>query len=95
MQQRLAIHFKIDGRDYDFKSPPEEEVFLRNADKLIRDRIDFHRGRGLRDMVEIMTVVAFECLVANLKSEEQARQTQNRVYDKIAQLNKTIVTSLS
>ena len=94
MQERLTIHFRINGRDYDFKSPPEEEVFLRNADKLIRERIEFHKGKGVRDSVEIMTVVAFECLVANLKSEEQARQTQNRVYDKIAQLNKTVTDSL-
>lgn len=87
MDDRLSIHVKIADRDYTFKSLPEEETFLRDAVKMIRDRIDVHRARGMRDTQDILAVVAVECLVASLKTDDQARRTQKRIYDKVSQID--------
>jgi cell division protein ZapA len=95
MEERLSIRIKIADRDYAFKSLPEEEVFLRDAGKLIRERIEVHRSRGVRDTQDILALVALDCLVSSLKTDDQARQMQNRIYDRIAQLNQTITPSLA
>lgn len=94
MEERLSIRIKIADRDYTFKSLPEEEVFLRDAGKLIRERIEVHRSRGVRDTQDILALVALDCLVSSLKTDDQARQMQNRIYDRIAQLSQTITPSL-
>ncbi len=87
MDDQLYIHVKIADHEYTFKSLPEEETFLRDAVKMIRDRIDVHRSRGMRDTQDILAVVAVECLVANLKTDDQARRTQKRIYDKVSQID--------
>jgi cell division protein ZapA len=95
MDNRLTVNLKIDGRDYSFKSQPEEETFLREAGRLIRDRIEVHKSRGMRDPQDILTIVALESLVASLKADDQARHLQNRIYDKLAQLNHAIAPALA
>ena len=95
MEERLSITIKIANRDYPFKSPPEEEAFLREAAKLVRERIDLHRDRGVRDTQDILTLIALESLVASLKVDEQSRQLQNRLYDRITQMNQAVRQSLT
>lgn len=90
MEEILSIHLKIADRDYTFKSLPNEETMLREAWRLIRDRVEFHRNRGMRDTQDVMALIAMESLVGGLKSEEQSRQLQNRVYDKVTQLNQMV-----
>jgi cell division protein ZapA len=91
MNDLLSIHVKIADRDYTFKSLPEEETFLRDAVKMIRDRIDVHRSRGVRDTQDILALVALDCLVASLKTDDQARRTQKRIYDKVSQIDQITV----
>ncbi|CCG99385.1 cell division protein ZapA [Fibrella aestuarina BUZ 2] len=95
MEELLSIHLKIADRDYTFKSPPEEETMLREAWRLIRDRVEVHRNRGMRDTQDVMALIAIECLVTSLKSDEQSRQLQNRVYDKVAKLNQLVISTLA
>ncbi len=95
MENRLSIHIKIADRDYSFKALPEEETFLREAGKLIRDRIDVHRSRGVRDTQDILALVALDCLVTSLKSEDQSRQLQTQVYDRVMRMNQLLEPSLA
>lgn len=95
MEERLNIHLKIAGHDFTFKSTREEETFLRDADRMIRERIEVHRNRGVSDIQDILTIVALESLVASLKADEQSRLLQSRIYDRLAQLNHALAPSLA
>jgi cell division protein ZapA len=94
MDTSVPVKFKINGRDFRFASPPEEETFLREAEKLVQERIEVHRKRGYRDPQDILTVIALEALVSSLKADEQARQLQGRIYDKLNQLSHAITPAL-
>ena len=92
MDDRLVLNIKIADRDYKLRSIPEEEIFVREAARMIRERIDVHRSRGVRDTQDVLALVALDCLVASLKIDDQARQTQTRVHDRLSQLNQNLAS---
>lgn len=88
---KLSIHLKIFDQEYTIKSPPEEEIFVRQASKLIQDRISFYRQtKQARKDADIIAMVALECVVARLKGDDQSQRLQEMVVDKITQLDKVI-----
>jgi cell division protein ZapA len=94
MDTSVPVIFKINGRDFRFTSQPEEETLLRTAEKLVQERIEVHKKRGFRDPQDILTVIALEAIVGSLKADEQARQLQSRIYDKLSQLSHAITPAL-
>lgn len=88
---KLSIHLKIFDQEYTIKSPPDEEIFVREAGKLIQERINFHRRtKSARKDEDVIAMVALECVVARLKGDDQSQRLQKMVVDKITQLDKVI-----
>ncbi len=91
---KLSIRLKIVDREYVLKTPPDEEFFLREAGKLIQERIRHHREAGVRDTQDVMALVALECVVARLKGDDNAQRFLNMVDDRATQLDKVISPSI-
>lgn len=92
---QLSIHLKIFDQDYTIKTPPAEEAFLREAGKIIQERINFHRGKGTQKDRDVIAMVALECVVASLKVDNQAQRLQKMVSDKIAQIDQVISSEIT
>ncbi len=91
----LSIHLKIFDQDYTIKSPPHEETFVREAGKLIQERVSFYRARGIQKDRDVIAIVALECVVASLKSDEQGQRLTDMADDRILQMDKVISSSIA
>jgi cell division protein ZapA len=92
--QLLTVHILVADRKIGLSTPPEEEIYLREAGKLIQERIRYYRELGFRDNQEVLSRIALDGVVARLKGDEQMQRLQKMVYDKIAQLNQAAAVVL-
>lgn len=92
---KLSIRLKIFDVEYTIKSPANEEILVREAGKLIQERVSFHR-RGKDGILDraVIAQIALECVVATLKSNAESQRFQDMVGDKITQLDKVISSAL-
>ncbi|WP_234734957.1 cell division protein ZapA [Tellurirhabdus bombi] len=93
MEDVLSIKVRIAGRDYPAKVSAEEESYLREAGRLINERMRLYRERGFREDQDILTMVAIDSIVAQLKGDEYKDQLQTMVTERISRLDK-LVTSV-
>jgi cell division protein ZapA len=91
----LPVQIQIADRSIGLLCPPEEEEYLREAGRLIRERIVFYRELGFRDTQEVLARIALDALVARLKGDDQLERTQRLVFEKVTQLNQTVAGALS
>lgn len=91
----LSIKIKIADREYPMKVRVEDEQRVRNAGKLINERIRSYREQfGIDDKQDLLAMVAFDSLVDKLQSEESKSSTDESVLEKINYLNNLISQSL-
>jgi len=91
----LSINIRIAGREYPIKSPAEEEFYLREAARLINERIKAYRERGYREDQDILAMIAVDSIVARLKGDEYAKQLQQIVVERVNRLDKLVSPVLS
>lgn len=94
MKDQLSIRIEIADRVYRLKSQPEEEAYIRNAEKIIEERIKFYRELGARDTQDIMAMIAIDALVTQQKGDELVQRLQRLVVDRITQLDQLITPAL-
>ena len=93
--EKLSIRLKIADREYPMKVEPEEEEKVRNAGKLINERLKSYRDQfGIDDKQDLLAMVAFDSVVDKLKSEKELEVTDNSVQEKVDHLNRLISQSL-
>jgi len=91
----LSIKIKIADREYPMKVKPEDEERVRKAGKNINERIRSYRERfGIDDKQDLLAMVAFDCLVDKLESEENNGNLDESVLEKINQLNHLVNQAL-
>lgn len=91
----LSIKIKIADREYPMKVKPEDEERVRKAGKNINERIRSYRERfGIDDKQDLLAMVAFDCLVDKMETEENKGDLDDSVLEKINQLNHLINQSL-
>ena len=79
----ISIKIKIAERTYPMKVKQEDEARIREATKLINDRITKYMSKfGIGDKQDLLAMVAFDCLIENLSLDK-------------GQINKTYVDRLS
>jgi len=89
--EKLSIRLKIADREYPMKVSPEEEEKVRNAGKLINERLRNYREQfGIDDKQDLLAMVAFDSIVEKLKSEKELEFTDSSVQEKVTQLNSTL-----
>lgn len=91
----LSIKIKIADREYPMKVKPEDEERVRKAGKNINERIRSYRERfGIDDKQDLLAMVAFDCLVDKMETEENKGDLDDSVLEKINQLNQLVNQSL-
>ena len=78
------------------KVKPEEEQRVRNASKQINEKLKIYREQfGIDDKEDLLAMVAFDCLVSKMKTEEQVDATDNTAEDQLDDLTNLIASALS
>lgn len=78
------------------KVKPEEEQRVRNASKQINEKIKTYREQfGIDDKEDLLAMVAFDCLVSKMKSEEEIGAIDSTAEDQLDQLTNLIASALS
>ena len=92
---KLSIKIKIADRDYPMKVEPEEEERIRKAGKIVNDKIKLFKSQfGIDDKQDLLAMVAFDAMVARLKTEGSDDSEDLLIKEKLAGLNSLISQSL-
>ncbi|MCA6077935.1 cell division protein ZapA [Fulvivirga sedimenti] len=91
----LSIKIKIADREYPMKVRPEDEERVRKAGKSINERLRNYRERfGIDDKQDLLSMVAFDCLIEKMEAEEKSYGADESVLEKINDLNNRISQAL-
>ena len=91
----LSIKIKIADREYPMKVKPDDEEKVRNAGKLISERLRSYREQfGIDDKQDLLAMVAFDSVVDKLEMEKQEKEMDDSVVQKINHLNLLVSQSL-
>lgn len=92
----LSIKIKIGDREYPMKVKPEEEQRVRNAGKIINEKLRSYRDQfGIDDKEDLLAMVAFDSLIAKMKVESEVTSIDSTTSDQLDQLENIIKTALS
>lgn len=87
----LSIKLKIADREYPMKVRPQDEERVRKAGKSINERLRSYRERfGIDDKQDLLSMVAFDCLIEKLEVEEKQYGADDSVLEKIDDLNQRL-----
>ncbi|XOV93849.1 MAG: cell division protein ZapA [Bacteroidota bacterium] len=87
----LSIKLKIGNREYPMKVKSEDEERIRRAGKILNEKIKFYKDRfNLEDIQDLLAMVAFDCQVEKMKSEETIESTDDVALEQIKSLNQLI-----
>ncbi|MEJ2005512.1 MAG: cell division protein ZapA [Cyclobacteriaceae bacterium] len=91
----LSIKIKIADREYPMKVRPADEERVRKAGKSINERLRSYRERfGIDDKQDLLSMVAFDCLIEKMEAEEKSYGADESVLEKISDLNTKISQAL-
>ncbi len=93
--EQLSIRIKIADREYPMKVKANEEERVRKAGKTINEKLKFYREQfGIDDKQDLLAMVAFDCLIEKMESEQQIESVDDGVLEKISSLNNIISQAL-
>jgi cell division protein ZapA len=91
----LSIKIKIADREYPMKVAADNEEKIRIAGKLINDKIKNYREQfGIDDKQDLLAMVAFDCVVEKMHTDEHQQQSESYVTEKLGTLNKLIAQEI-
>ena len=80
----LSIKIKISDRIYPIKVEPKDEKFVRQASKVLEERIrDYQTNFRIQDQQDLLAMVAFDCMVESLKMQRQDDTQSQELMQKI------------
>ncbi len=87
----LSVKIKIGNREYPMKVEAEDEERVRNAGKLVNEKIKSYADQfGIDDLQDLLAMVAFDCMTDKLRSDEDVDNDNSVAINKISQLNSLI-----
>ena len=87
----LSIKIKIGNREYPMKVKAEDEERVRNAGKIINEKIKSYADQfGIDDLQDLLAMVAFDSLIGKMRSEEEIDNDNSEASNKVSQLNSLI-----
>ncbi len=77
------------------KVAAEDEERIRKAGKILHEKVKKYRDQfGIDDNQDLLAMVAFDCLVEKMKSEESSVDTDDLALDQVTRLNQLITDSM-
>jgi len=87
----LSIKIKIGDREYPMKADHNEEERLRQAGKVINEKLKSYRDLfGIDDKQDLLAMVAFDIMVEKMKLVDVRANQSGFISEKIAYLNSLI-----
>lgn len=91
----LSIKIKIADREYPMKVKREDEERVRMAGRLINEKIKSYGEQfGINDKQDLLAMVAFDCLIEKITSDETNHVIDKAVFEKVSQLNHLVSQSI-
>jgi cell division protein ZapA len=91
----LSIKIKIADREYPMKVKRSDEERVRMAGKLINEKLRSYREQfGIDDKQDLLAMVAFDCLVDKMASDDNHLEIDQTVFEKINHLNHLVSQSI-
>lgn len=91
----LSIKLRIGNREYPMRVAPEDEERIRKAGKILNEKMKSYAERfGIEDQQDLLAMVAFDCQVEKMKSEESLTHTDESSLTQIQSLNQLISEAL-
>jgi len=91
----LSIKIKIADREYPMKVKRVDEERVRMAGKLINEKIKSYREQfSIDDKQDLLAMVAFDCLIDKMASEETHQVIDQTVFEKVDRLNQLVSQSI-
>ena len=93
--EKLSIKVKIGDREYPMKVVAEEEERIRQAGKLINEKIKNYREKfGIDDKQDLLAMVAFDSVVDRMEFEGQIDSNDSFLLEKLKSLNTELSKAL-
>lgn len=92
----LSIKIRIGDRDYPMKVDESEEEMVRNAGRLLNEKIKQYKSEyGIHDRQDILAMVAFDTIIDKLKLSHAKETDESEISEKISYLDSLITKALS
>lgn len=92
----LSIKVRIGDRDYPMKVRQDQERQLRQAGKLLNEKIRSLRSSfAVEDNIDLISMVAFDTMVQMLKSEKELNELKETTQSKLKQYEAVIDSVLT
>ena len=93
--EKLSIKIKIGDREYPMKVVAEEEERIRQAGKLINEKIKTYREKfGIDDKQDLLAMVAFDSVIDKMEFEGQTDSSDSFLLEKLKSLNTELSKAL-
>jgi cell division protein ZapA len=93
--EELSIKIKIADREYPMKVKRVDEERVRMAGKLINEKIKSYKEQfGVDDKQDLLAMVAFDCLIDKMATEETHQVIDQTVFEKVDRLNQLVSQSI-
>jgi cell division protein ZapA (FtsZ GTPase activity inhibitor) len=91
----LSIRLKIGDREYPMKVKPEDEAKIRQAGRLINEKLKRYREEfGLDDRQDLLAMVAFDCMVETMDLSETNTAGSEQVRATLREINAQLASAL-
>lgn len=91
----LSIKIKIGNREYPMRVKAEDEERIRKAGKILNEKIKHYQNQfGIDDLQDLISMVAFDCVVEKLKREESTEVSDDFALRELTKLNQLISDSI-
>lgn len=93
--ETLAIRIKIGDREYPMRVKTEDESKIRHAGKLINEKMRKYKDEfGLDDHQDLLAMVAFDCMVESLETNEVNADDSEHIRSSISHINALLTKTL-
>ena len=93
--EELSIKIKIADREYPMKVKRADEERVRMAGKLINEKVKSYKEQyGIDDKQDLLAMVAFDCLIDKMATEETHQVIDQTVFEKVDRLNQLVSQSI-
>lgn len=94
--EELAIKIRIYDRQYPMKVHPKDEACVRKAGELINSQIkDYKNKFGITDIQDLLSMVAFDCVVDYLRIQKKLSNEQQTLTNKLNDMIALIDTPIT
>jgi cell division protein ZapA (FtsZ GTPase activity inhibitor) len=93
--EALSVKIKIGDREYPMKVKVEDEAKIRQAGKLINDKIKRYREEfGLDDRQDLLAMVAFDSMIESMEQNKINTEDGELIESSIVRINEQLKSLL-